>query len=665
MPGADSYDVQLYQNGQWIDLPGDGVETVFYGAGAIISELDPGSSLWFQVRARNALGSSDWSDFISMPSTNQFESGRRARPDNVAASGVVVVNGTPQTSEDLTADTTGIEDGNGLDRVQYRFQWVSNDGNADTDIQNATGSSYTLTAGDEGNTIKVRVNFTDRGGYAESLTSSATAVVGPFSNRVATGTPVITGTAQVGNTLRADTSSIADADGLANVSYSYQWIANDGTSDTDIQNATGSSYTLTAGDKGKTIKVRVSFTDDRGSEETLTSDATALVNSAATGTPVITGTAQVGQTLTVDTSSIADADGLANVSYSYQWIANDGTSDTDIQNATGSGYSLTAGDEGNTIKVRVSFTDDAANDETLTSAATAAVGPRPNSAATGTPVITGTAQVGQTLTVDTSSIADADGLANVSYSYQWIANDGTSDTDIQNATGSSYTLTASDKGEAIKVRVSFTDDAGNDETLTSDVTAVVAAQAQPSSGSRSFITVVVTEDTSDPNNVVTNFVVTWTDAYDCSTEYNAYLDIVGGVDSSGAGTVRMGLDVAGVNHQPLEIRVIQHRFQQPGPLAPVPPAAEAAMGVLPVPVVRRQIAPRGAGAQYPADGVDKAAVVMGWPPHLAGFSRQVGLQPLPNLVRKIVATMRYCHTPTSITHISLIFTTAIYHHLPI
>ena len=66
VPGADSYDVQLYRNGQWIDLPGGGVEIAFYGAGAIISGLDPNSTLWFQVRAKNAHGFSDWSNFNSL-----------------------------------------------------------------------------------------------------------------------------------------------------------------------------------------------------------------------------------------------------------------------------------------------------------------------------------------------------------------------------------------------------------------------------------------------------------------------------------------------------------------------------------------------------------------------------------------------------------------------
>ena len=127
----------------------------------------------------------------------------------------------------------------------------------------------------------------------------------------------------------------------------------------------------------------------------------------------------------------------------------------------------------------MSFTDDAGNDESLTSEATAAVAARPNSAATGAPTISGTAQVGQMLTASTSGISDSDGLADAIFTYQWIANDGTEDTDIQDATGSTYTLASADEGKTIKVRVSFTDDGGNQETRTSAVTVAVAAAPTP------------------------------------------------------------------------------------------------------------------------------------------------------------------------------------------
>ena len=100
-----------------------------------------------------------------------------------------------------------------------------------------------------------------------------------------------------------------------------------------------------------------------------------------------------------------------------------------------------------------------------------------NTPATGQPTVTGTLEVGQTLTADTLGIADDDGLDNVAYSYQWIRNDGTSGTDVTDATDSSHTLVDADEGQTIKVRVSFTDDAGNEETLTSTATAEVAAGA--------------------------------------------------------------------------------------------------------------------------------------------------------------------------------------------
>ena len=182
----------------------------------------------------------------------------------------------------------------------------------------------------------------------------------PAQNSPATGEPNIGGTARVGETLTADVSGIADADGLSGATFSYQWISNDGTADTDIVGATGSTYTLNTSDEGKSIKVKVSFTDDVGYGETLSSAATAAI--AAQNSPAIEGVVRVGETLTVDTSGIANLDGLSGVTFSYQWISNDGTTDMDITGATDSTYTLTASDEGKIIKVRVTFT--------LTSAAT-------------------------------------------------------------------------------------------------------------------------------------------------------------------------------------------------------------------------------------------------------------------------------------------------------
>ena len=94
----------------------------------------------------------------------------------------------------------------------------------------------------------------------------------------------------------------------------------------------------------------------------------------------------------------------------------------------------------------------------------------PNNPATGQPVINETAQVGETLTADTSGISDEDGMDNAIFTYRWTAGG----IDIEGATGSSYTLTESDQGFTIQVQVSFNDDPGNSETLASSATQAVA-----------------------------------------------------------------------------------------------------------------------------------------------------------------------------------------------
>ena len=109
------------------------------------------------------------------------------------------------------------------------------------------------------------------------------------ANTPAAGAPTITGRARVGETLTAGTAAITDGDGLTSVSYAYQWIrvATD-TTETDIGSATAGTYTLVSDDLGATIKVRVTFTDDDGNSETLTS--------VATGAVVVTLASNINQT---------------------------------------------------------------------------------------------------------------------------------------------------------------------------------------------------------------------------------------------------------------------------------------------------------------------------------------------------------------------------------
>ena len=100
-------------------------------------------------------------------------------PTNRRATGAPTIGGTAQVDGTLTADISGIADENGLDRVQFHYQWISSDGTNDTEIDGATEAAYVLVNADEDRFIKVQVSFTDRGGYKESATSPATEGVEP------------------------------------------------------------------------------------------------------------------------------------------------------------------------------------------------------------------------------------------------------------------------------------------------------------------------------------------------------------------------------------------------------------------------------------------------------------------------------------------------------
>ena len=301
------------------------------------------------------------------------------------------------------------------------------------------------------------INEGSTGTYTVVLTSQPTAdvtvsVADHPPGRVTVSPTSLTFTADNWNTLQTVTiSSTEDSN------YLDRWVILRHT-------ATGDNYRATA---AAWLKLRDNYN--------LT---TATANTPATGSPTISGTPEVGQTLTLDISAVADAEGLTNASYTYlyQWLRNG----AEIPEATDTSYTLVDADEGKTMKVKVSFTDDANNAESRTSAATAAVAPRPNNSPTGAPTINGTPQVRRTLSVDTSEIADADGMETAVFRYQWLADTGSATLEFHGENSPTYTLTPLSEGLAIKVKVYYTDDRGHTESLISEATETVIA-AEPNS----------------------------------------------------------------------------------------------------------------------------------------------------------------------------------------
>ena len=621
---------------------------------------------------------------------------------NTAPTGLPAISGTARVGETLTASPVGISDADGLTNATYAWQWIANDGTSDADIADATGATYTLTSAEAGRTIKVRVAYTDDGGTEETLVSTATAAVEAgltarfdsvptshdgssafwlelsFDAAVAEGSKThirallgVTG-GSVTRMRRKDnrldhwrikiqpssheavtvtlspspacgaTGAVCTADGRA-LSEAISATVPGPLPTVSIAPATSpvtegaaTSFTLErTGDSADELTVGLSVSEDGAvlgaspptetvfaagaatadlavaTEDDEVAEAASVVTvSFAAGTgyaiaanasqatvtvedddaaPVIAdtgpftvdenGTAVVTLTATDDDTLVANlawsiaggadaalftlsADGVLTFAAAKDFEApddadqdggyqvtvrvTDGANPVDaalavsvadvdevapvLSGASVDGDALTLtfdeGLDGNSapaasaFSVAVGGTARGVSDvsisgstvtltlasavvagETATASYTVPMGananplqdaaenaaagfsdravtnatPENNTAPTGLPTIAGTARVGDTLTAAAAGIADADGLADAVFAWQWIANDGTSDADIAGATQSTYTLTAAEIGKTIKARVTFTDDGGANEALVSEATAAVAA----------------------------------------------------------------------------------------------------------------------------------------------------------------------------------------------
>ncbi|WP_269615688.1 S8 family serine peptidase [Prochlorococcus marinus] len=171
----------------------------------------------------------------------------------------------------------------------------------------------------------------------------------------------------------------------------------------------------------------------------------------------ITGTAAVGNTLSIKEDS-ADPDGTGSLSYSWQ-TSSDGISWSVV--GTTSTYTIAGTDEGKSIKAVISYTDDQGFDETVTATEKSIPYVDDGDAAFS---IIGTAEVGQTLSI-IEDTADADGTGTLSYSWQSSA-DNNSWSNV--STSSSYLLKYADLNQYVRSIISYTDNDGFNESITTN-----------------------------------------------------------------------------------------------------------------------------------------------------------------------------------------------------
>ena len=317
------------------------------------------------------------------------------------------------------------------------YQWQrSNSSGSFVDIVGGTASSYTLTGSD--NWCYIRVMATGAGAYTGTVFSDYVGRV------VASATPLtaigpIGGTPAVGQTLGAGTVSPTGAI----VTYQWQNAVTSGGIYGNILGATANSYTLTAADKDKFIKVVATGSGNYSGTVTSAYKGPVTVGQL-TAIGAIGGTTVVGQTLAAGTLTPSNA----TVDYQWQRCSRANGIYENMLNANASTYALTTSDAGFFVKVVATATGSFTG-----TAISAYTGPVSSTAAAITTVtaigaISGTAQVNQTLTAGTVYPSGA------TVTYQWLSC-STADgiyANIPGATTNTYTLTAADISKYIKVQ---------------------------------------------------------------------------------------------------------------------------------------------------------------------------------------------------------------------
>ncbi len=482
-----------------------------------IANLTSGKRYHVQFRVKNDEGEGDWS-----PTGVGYTKAH--------ASGIPDISGTARVGRTLTAGTSGISDRNGKSKAEngdvgfaYTYQWVRVDGGTETDISGETASTYTLAMADLGKTVKVTASFTDNVGYAEGpLTSDAYPSSGTVALLELSFAENIVNVDEDAGSATLTVGLDPASTGTVTVDYATR---DSGAEEGEDYTATSGTLTFAPGEISKTITIPI-LNDDI--YEDLESFFLDLSDPSGTALPAIpTRAVEIASDDLEPTASMEDVtvdEGAGTMTLtlhlshpSHEDIAYVASSSNVAGTATEvDDYDDFLLDAGRTAKLTVpggdlsqtfdiTIVDDTLEepDETiellwrkqtghavtpqeLVSIGTIEDNDEGAGAAMGKLRITGAVEVGQTLTVSTSDLTDQHGKTRAengdtgfAYTYQWYRVDAGAETEIPGATGSTYTQVQADEGKGIRVRVSFTDDAGNPETLASDVYRAVVILPAP------------------------------------------------------------------------------------------------------------------------------------------------------------------------------------------
>ena len=269
-----------------------------------------------------------------------------------------------------------------------------------------------------------------------------------------------------------DLSSVTDSDGMGTVSVQWQISSNDNKW-TNISGATNQSFTPRQVHVGKKLRVSISYVDGQGNLEPLISPPSTPVknvNDKPTGAARLIGSPVEDSALVVDTSSIADEDGIGGFDISWQrsttkssWEAYPQAQDEVLR--------LGQSQVGYSYRAVVSYIDTQGTREVLYTNPSETID-NLDDPVQGEVVIVGKPREGVTLRALSDSLSDEDGIASISISWE-TSKDGRNWSSVNSLSGPILALNQSLVGSQVRSRVAVVDNFGIETILYSQATRTV------------------------------------------------------------------------------------------------------------------------------------------------------------------------------------------------
>jgi hypothetical protein len=349
--------------------------------------------------------------------------------------------------------------------ISFAFQWRICDtrGTGCADVTGAEGQTYSVTAADVGHTLRVGVTASNSAGTGNAL-SASTETIATATAPTNTSLPTISGGTRQGSTLSTSDGSWS---GSPSPTFSYGWLRcnTSGGTCTAITGQNSRTYGLGAADVGATIRSVVTASNSAGAA-TVESNPTVTVSALGdaprpSSQPDISGTLQIGHTLTAGTGK--PWTGSSPITYSFSWQRCDtaGRCST-IAGATAQTHVATEADVGFRLRALVVGTNAYGSGSVttnLTAGPIQGTGPKP--ALASAPAVSGTPEVGSTLQTTAGTWRNTSSGLRLSYSWLRCDTRGGACSSIAGATSSSYTLGVADAGHTIRSQVTATVAAGS------------------------------------------------------------------------------------------------------------------------------------------------------------------------------------------------------------